>query len=117
MKIESLSDEQLIALYEQTYREVEEAPETTGRGVGANIYPIMNIIPRTEAKKPPDAIQTIYCPGKNQTNAFRSLPDPREMMNQAAVSFVAQVTDAGTAASFAETITTVAVSRIAFTVI
>ena len=78
MKLTDLSNEELIQLYELTYRQVSEVneEEQTGRGVGANIYPIMNVIPREEAKAPPAAVMTIYCPGKDQKNAFTSLPDP-----------------------------------------
>ena len=58
MAFDNLSNEELVQLYEQTYREVSELTEEqqTGRGAGVNIYPIMNVIPRVEAKAPPAAI-------------------------------------------------------------
>ena len=107
MNIEELSNEELLELYELTYREVSEVSEEEqeGRGVGANIYPIMNVIPRADAKPLPEAIMTIYCPGKNQTNAFRSLPDPREQLTQSTVAVVAAAAGNEVAAIVAETIT------------
>ena len=37
-------------------------------GWGSKIYPIMNVIPKDEAKAEADPIQTIFCPSKNQKN-------------------------------------------------
>ena len=107
MKLEELSNEELLELYELTYREVSEVSEEqqSGRGVGANIYPIMNVIPRTEAKAPPAPVMTVYCPGKNATNAFRSLPDPTEQLAQATVKAVSEMMGNEVAAIVAETIT------------
>ena len=107
MKLEDLSNEELLELYELTARQVSEVneEEQTGRGVGANIYPIMNVIPRTEAKAPPAPVMTVYCPGKNATNAFRSLPDPAEQLAQATVKAVTEMMGGEMAAIVAQTIT------------
>jgi len=65
----------------------------------------MNVIPRTEAKAPPAPVMTVYCPGKNATNAFRSLPDPAEQLAQSTVKAVTEMMGAEMAAIVAETIT------------
>ncbi len=107
MAFDNLSNEELVQLYEQTYREVNELTEEqqTGRGAGANIYPIMNVIPRVEAKAPPAPVMTVYCPGKNQTNAFKSLPDPVQMVKQSTVEFTANLAGNTVALAVAQTIT------------
>ena len=107
MDLERLTNEELLELYEVTYREVSEVnqEQESGRGYGAKIYPIMNVIPRTEAKAPPAPVMTVYCPGKNATNAFRSLPDPAEQLAQATVKAVTEMMGAEMAAIVADAIT------------
>ena len=108
MKLEDLSNEELLELYELTYREVSEVNEEqlSLTGFGANIYPIMNVIPRTEAKAPPAPVMTVYCPGKNATNAFRSLPDPAQQLTQTTVKAVTEMMGTEMAAIVAQSITT-----------
>ena len=112
MNIDNLSNEELLELYELTYREVSEVNEEQQsiRGYGATIYPIMNVIPRTEAKAPPAPVMTVYCPGKNAENAFRSLPDPAEQLAQTTVKAVTEMMGAEMAAIVAQSITTPAVT-------
>lgn len=99
MTIEKLSDEELISLYNKIQREVSELNEGErgSRGFGARIYPIMNVIPKANAKAPPAAVQTIYCPGREGQNAFSSLPSASEMINTSTVQAVAAA--AGTQAA------------------
>lgn len=42
----------------------------TDGGFGAKLYPIMTIIPKTEAREILPPQEVIYCPGTNQTNAI-----------------------------------------------
>ena len=87
----NLTDDELVKLYNKIHREVSQLnqDQLDGRGYGAKIYPIMNVIPRAFAKPLPDAVQTIYCPGKNARNAFTSLPSPREQIAASTVAAVA----------------------------
>ena len=37
-------------------------------GFGAKLYPIMNVIPKPDAKPLPMPVKMIFCPGKKQLN-------------------------------------------------
>ena len=105
MDIKSLSNEELIELYRKTYRQISEYDtDECGKGTGANLYPIMNLIPRPEAKPPPQVVAAIYCPGKNQKTAFVSLPSPRQQLTQGLVKMSAQLAGNAAAARVAEKI-------------
>ena len=52
------------------------------RGYGSIIYPIMNIVPKSQSKDvldPPAIAQSIFCPGKNQENRFTSDRNAQEI--------------------------------------
>ena len=105
INLSTLSNDELYDLYVKTHREVNEIdPDECGKGYGARIYPIMNLIPKNKAKDIP-VVEAIYCPGKDGKNAFSSLPDPQQMLAQSMVEYVATATnDMSVAASFAEQI-------------
>ena len=100
----NLTDEELIARYDKVHRQVSQLnqDQLDGRGYNAQIYPIMNVIPRTFAKGLPPAVETIYCPGKSSRNAFASMPSPREQISASTVQAVAATMGATTAARVAE---------------
>ena len=102
MNLSNLSDEELIALYRKTNRQITELnKEECGKGTGANLYVYMNLVPKNVAKAPPQVVEAIFCPGKHGKNAFVSLPDPRQQLTQRIVEVVSTLTDNETAARVA----------------
>ena len=66
-------------------------PILIGGGYGATMYPIMNVLPKTEAKPDPVVTMAVYCPGKNARNLVSSLQAPEELVLEASREFMTGV--------------------------
>ena len=64
----------------------------TRGGYGAELYPIMSLISRPNAKEPPQGVQMVYCPATNQKNLLDPVKNPTQLLTNALNATVATIT-------------------------
>ena len=54
------------------------------RGYGAKLYPIMGVLPKVDSKEalPPEVVDLVYCPAKDQTNIYTGRRDPMQTVSR-----------------------------------
>ena len=65
----------------------------TRGGYGAQIYPIMSLIAKPDAKEAPGGVQMVYCPATNQKNLLDPVKNPTAMLTSALEATVASITN------------------------
>ena len=63
----------------------------TSGGFGAELYPIMSLVARPNAKAAPPGVQMVYCPAANQKNLLDPVRNPTAQVTAAMERAVASI--------------------------